>query len=425
MNMLSAIFDVALGLILVFLVMSVVASSISEYITNLFQRRAWNLERFLESVLMGTGIKLVEDFYNKTMLATQAQNGRRPSYLKAEDFTQALISSLAAKYLPEDSPARQAMVVADPTLEEWAQIVHILWNDKLDITDKLTKLTWAEKLRRQLQKMRKLPPIHIGKPLPLAQVLSAMINQAKGDDQQVRKQIETWYDNSMARVSGWYKGQTQLILLVIGIVLAGVLNVDTIAISNSLLQNPAVRAVVDDAAKNMSNSTSSSPTTPTQVTAYLEKLNLPISWPDPNMPANAGTDWWLHKLLGIVITGLAISQGAPFWFDMLNKVTNLRSGGSAPPTAQASAAQAANTQAVVAQATVAQAQAVTAVAQSSTAQSQQSIAQSQASSVQQPAGTPTDQQSMALGGASGDATGIGTTSSGTTSTAPDVQPGLG
>lgn len=380
--MLSAIFDVALGLILVFLVMSVVASSVSEYIGNILQRRAWNLERFFEGVLLGTNIKTVEDLYNKTLLAAQTQNGRRPSYLKAEDFAQALIDSLAAKYLPAGSPAAQAMATADPTMDEWATIVNILWNQRLDISDKLHKMTWPEHVKHWLRTLAGRLPLHVGNPLPLAQVLSAMINQAKGDEQMVRKQIETWYDNSMERVSGWYKGQTQVILLIIGVTLAATLNIDTLAISNSLLQNPAVRAIVDDAAKAMSSSDANAPSSPLQVTAYLQKLNLPIGWPDPNLPPNAGSEWWLHKLLGILITGFAVSQGAPFWFDMLNKVTNLRSGGNPPATAMASAAQTASTQAVVAQATVAQAQASTAVSQANTATAQADTATVQANVAQ-------------------------------------------
>jgi hypothetical protein len=33
----------------------------------------------------------------------------------------------------------------------------------------------------------------------------------------------------------------------------------------------------------------------------------------------------LLKLLGYLITAAAVSMGAPFWFDVLNKVSNLRS----------------------------------------------------------------------------------------------------
>jgi hypothetical protein len=41
--------------------------------------------------------------------------------------------------------------------------------------------------------------------------------------------------------------------------------------------------------------------------------------------------WWIGQhLLGFILTGLAASLGAPFWFDVLNKFVNLRSTGRKP-----------------------------------------------------------------------------------------------
>jgi hypothetical protein len=42
---------------------------------------------------------------------------------------------------------------------------------------------------------------------------------------------------------------------------------------------------------------------------------------------------WLARLLGWMLTILAISLGAPFWFDMLNKLVNVRSAGKSPDEA--------------------------------------------------------------------------------------------
>ncbi len=39
---------------------------------------------------------------------------------------------------------------------------------------------------------------------------------------------------------------------------------------------------------------------------------------------------WLVKLIGLLLTGAAVSLGVPFWFDVLNKVVNLRSVGKRP-----------------------------------------------------------------------------------------------
>jgi len=47
----------------------------------------------------------------------------------------------------------------------------------------------------------------------------------------------------------------------------------------------------------------------------------------------------LGKLLGLLITAAAISQGAPFWFDLLSKVGNLRSSGTVPATSAEKAAE--------------------------------------------------------------------------------------
>jgi hypothetical protein len=47
--------------------------------------------------------------------------------------------------------------------------------------------------------------------------------------------------------------------------------------------------------------------------------------PCPNNP-----EAWRLKLIGLLITIAAISQGAPFWFDLLNRVTNLRAAGRPP-----------------------------------------------------------------------------------------------
>ena len=50
-----------------------------------------------------------------------------------------------------------------------------------------------------------------------------------------------------------------------------------------------------------------------------------MSWP--------GFWWFLSKLFGLSITAFAISLGAPFWFDTLNRFMNIRSAGRSPDEA--------------------------------------------------------------------------------------------
>ncbi|MDH4473225.1 MAG: hypothetical protein QE487_11505 [Fluviicola sp.] len=91
----------------------------------------------------------------------------------------------------------------------------------------------------------------------------------------------------------------------------------------------------------------------------LAQLNVPIGWSITNAPvswfcskkesstiiashspgfvryieernATAGNWNWLKYLIGIAISGLSLSFGAPFWFDMLIKLVNVRRAGNVP-----------------------------------------------------------------------------------------------
>ena len=58
----------------------------------------------------------------------------------------------------------------------------------------------------------------------------------------------------------------------------------------------------------------------------IQKLGLPVGWDraDPRtIPNNFGG--WLIKIIGWLLTAIAISLGAPFWFDLLNKFMVVRS----------------------------------------------------------------------------------------------------
>ena len=48
---------------------------------------------------------------------------------------------------------------------------------------------------------------------------------------------------------------------------------------------------------------------------------------DAALGQNAGL---LAKLLGLILTVLAVSPGAPFWFDLLSKLANVRGSGAVP-----------------------------------------------------------------------------------------------
>jgi hypothetical protein len=54
----------------------------------------------------------------------------------------------------------------------------------------------------------------------------------------------------------------------------------------------------------------------------------PIGW--PGNAAELDFWGWILKFLGCLWTGLALSLGAPFWFDLLQKFMNIRGAGTNP-----------------------------------------------------------------------------------------------
>jgi hypothetical protein len=55
-------------------------------------------------------------------------------------------------------------------------------------------------------------------------------------------------------------------------------------------------------------------------------------WPDHETKGFGSWLWYLltHRFAGWIVTILAVSLGAPFWFDTLNKFMNIRNAGKPP-----------------------------------------------------------------------------------------------
>jgi hypothetical protein len=163
--------------------------------------------------------------------------------------------------------------------------------------------------------------------------LLTAIDSAQGDLNRAQKNIEDWYDSGMDRVSGWYKRSTHWILFWIGLVVAVGLNVNTITIADYLYRNDAARSVIVARAEAAAKDTSVLSSNYFQARSSLDSLNLPIGWSagwgaPKRGDATGATGFWnnfLAPLLGLLITALAATIGAPVWFDVLNKIMVIRS----------------------------------------------------------------------------------------------------
>ncbi len=213
----------------------------------------------------------------------------------------------------------------------------------------------------------------------------AAIHNADGNVDRLRKTFENWYDGTMDRVSGWYKRRTQVILLMLGLAVAVVFNIDAVGVARQLANSKTYREAVvaqiervrqaqglglgqagvdraaepaatpgdtgrpeaDPAAGRSQAELLRAPPTAAgpagsgpeleqavrrakEIQAELTASGFVLGWPAPQLSDEALANSnaflaFLFMVLGWGITGLAVSFGAPFWFDVLNKFMVVRS----------------------------------------------------------------------------------------------------
>lgn len=181
----------------------------------------------------------------------------------------------------------------------------------------------------------------------LRRVLDFLWRQADGNVAVFQEKVERWFDDVMARAKGWFADATRWRLFFFGLVLAGVLNADTIQIYKSLSANAALRDELVQKAALFASERSSVPIGPDTTKSfdaakqgfqdirqtYIDTVQSPLGlgWGASGaMPADFWA--WIVKLVGWALTGVAVTMGAPFWYDMLKKLLAIKSNApNSPP----------------------------------------------------------------------------------------------
>jgi hypothetical protein len=323
----SSVIDVAIGLVFVFLLLSFIASAVKEGLEALFKRRATDLENGIKE-LLGTdeiGKTFIESLYNHGLINSlfagkyNAPKVQLPSYIPSKNFALALMD-----------------------------------------------LRNQSQSQSQSQSEGAAPRVSL--PQNVKQAFDAFEITAGKDADKMQKHVEDWYNSSMDRVSGWYKRRTQWWLFGIGILITLAVNVDCITIANRLSTDKTLREAVVQSAQEQarSNPALATVTSQTSSTAQgkvasdtddsirkikvnlsaLDGIGLPLGWKedlkewhiekdraenetvdDKKSSALRDAYWNLifSHIPGWLLTALAVSLGAPFWFDMLNKIMVVRS----------------------------------------------------------------------------------------------------
>lgn len=300
----SQVLEVAIGLVLMYLLLSLISSSIREAIESQLKSRAVDLESGIRELLQDPGGDgLTKALYEHPIVfglfkgAYDPSKSRRnlPSYIPSGNFAVALLDIVAR------GPSVAAATAATAPLS-------------------------IDSLRAAVGRMPNAP---------VQRALLTAIDTAHGDLRRAQANVEAWFDSSMERVSGWYKRRTQMIIFAVGLVLTVAVNADTLGVVESLVQDDSLRKAIVAEAEMAARDANRSGADVKAVRAELHDLGFPVGWAR-SLPAwtdecgvmcvgEAVLRQAPYHVPGWLLTAFAISLGAPFWFDVLKRIMVIRS----------------------------------------------------------------------------------------------------
>jgi hypothetical protein len=307
----SHILDVVIGIIFLFLLVSIICSSIREGLESIIRSRGAYLEFGIRELLHDKeGRNIGQHFFNHPLIASLFAG----DYTKGKNVKPGFNTS--GKNLPSYIPAKNfALALMD--------IAARGSSTNLASSDGQAPAITPESIRMNI--------VNIENPY-VQRVLLTAVDAAQGDMDKLQAYLEDWYNSTMDRVSGWYKRSTQWIIFWIALGVAVIGNINTIAVANYLATNEAARLEAVGLAKKAIGDSTTLNQTGKQASAQLADIAWPVGWGKEGASIriwkNNTFNFWNNlafPLLGWFLTALAATMGAPFWFDLLNKIMVIRS----------------------------------------------------------------------------------------------------
>jgi hypothetical protein len=325
---LDAILEVAVGLVFVWLVISVATMEIQNRISAALNWRGDYLQRSILSMLKDK--TLMEKFYQHPLILELSLKDKNGNFLRDRSG-----QIRRPEFIPNLTFANVAM--------------EVIMNAGKDGADVPVDTMSIDEIKASMKALGEKNP-------PLAKMTHYLFpNLEKAVDNvelkmaEYRKNTENWFNDVMSQTSNWYKIRAQWVAFWIGLIFAVVLNIDTLQVAQKLWQEPTARAVL--VAQAQAQAEQDEPTS--NGLAMARNLNIPLGWTTTSLATKscsavsiinyqlvlhsggeclavtslpAFNNGWglLVKLFGYLLSGAAAAQGAPFWFDVLRKLVGAK-----------------------------------------------------------------------------------------------------
>lgn len=345
------ILDLVVGIIFIFFLLSIICSSAVELWVSIRSTRAKLLEQWLKRIFdlpaldsngapklnaAGKPVSVGQEIMDHCMVTALAKTGKSTSYIDAKNFVSALLDKIT---LSPAAPGANNFQIPPSNLTGY--ITSIKNSTLISGELKRTILLYANEASQAAA----------------AQITNKITTEIKSELDHFRDRLENWYDTNSNRLTGAFKRKKVMpATIILATIITVALNTDTIEISKYLYNNKGASKELAATAMNTYKNYEKRLDTLSKVAPdtaavnvlsentrqlkedidSLQALDLPMGWKATNVKDfktfRVYFFQWKH-IFGWLATILAICMGAPFWFDILNKIANMRGAGPKPVVA--------------------------------------------------------------------------------------------
>ena len=315
--------NIGIGLIFIYLILSLLASEIQEMTSSVLELRAKNLKEAIKTIISNSRFNHSTEnnltATNSTENNLTATNSTENNLVVDALYNHSLISALNHNSFIKPWKAKSVGPSYIP-----AEMFASALLEVLGLTESLNEKLNLDKFKKSIEQL--------GLKDEFKSNLIALASRAEENGTYLRQELEKWFDRSMERASGAYKRDAKVWAIFIGFFIALFANADSLHIVSRLSKEKTINTSLNSYVMEVQKECADKPPSCISMTLddeSLTELSLPIGWDFSNFYF---IDLWhgLLKIIGWALTGIAISMGSSFWFDLLNKFINVRYAGRNP-----------------------------------------------------------------------------------------------
>jgi hypothetical protein len=277
--------DVFIGLVTIYIVLALTVSALTEIITRLVGLRSIGLKSGIRSILQDPNVKGLTDetkrFWNSGIIKSATDGDPSPNSLDALTFATATLVT-AGLDLSHNVGQAKTMIANAPIDSH------------------------------------------------LKDVLTGLADRSLSRGTTLHDELAQHFDATMEKIGRWYRHWTQGIAFVLAVVFTVYVNANTLDLLHQLTAHPESRLEL----AKIQSSQLTDPTDRARAISNLKDLDAIITSDSLNGQTLRPefTKDPFRTIVGLLITILAVSLGAPFWFDVLSRISPKASGADRPPS---------------------------------------------------------------------------------------------